>query len=164
MRGGLVFSLAPAAGKNAWASFPFRSGLRPSATRIEDGNVAASCQLKLFREALFEIQAIAACRLEPCRGDEIGNQHAVDQITEIASFDSITDFKRINFVVAARGTPIDPGVGQHFEQFVAQSCGPRRTSLERLIFGRRSSVIGRQRHVPTLAPPMAITVQLRVAP
>jgi hypothetical protein len=64
---------------------------------------------------LLEIQSIGAGGLKPCWRHEIRNQHIVDEVSQVVSFDCIANFKRIDFAVAAECAPVDPRISQHFE-------------------------------------------------
>jgi hypothetical protein len=68
---------------------------------------------------LLKIHSVGARWLKPRRRDEIRNLHAVDLVSEFIGFDCIANFERVDFAVAAHRAPVDPGIGQHFEQFVA---------------------------------------------
>jgi hypothetical protein len=64
---------------------------------------------------LLEIQSIGAGWLKPRRRHEIRNQHTVDKVSQVVSFDRIANFEGIDFAVAAERAPVDPWIGQHFE-------------------------------------------------
>jgi hypothetical protein len=118
-------SLPAAARSHARPALALCRDLRPSAGWIEDRDEAFAGEFQLFRQMLLEIDAVGTCRLEPRGSYEVGDEHAANLVAQAVVFDGIANLERVDPAVGPHGAPVDPRIGEHFEEFMAQSGRPR---------------------------------------